>query len=226
MITKNTKVSLFQTAQYVCNTIFHTLVVLVSVVMFHVFFNNFEKDAKRLWHIFLSSCAFVPLMAEGIVLMYDLNVWSLEIGRVQKAYLHGFLLSLSTIAISVGILFETVSKAENGQEHFQTFHAVTGLISWILAVVSIIFGLFVTYSHTLKNLIKPVILKFIHNYIGIVGYAVGILSLCLGLYYWGFSDFVKPNDQQATVGLVGIIGIWTVLGACKSLYYQVKTIIT
>ncbi|KAG5864027.1 hypothetical protein JTB14_035153 [Gonioctena quinquepunctata] len=209
MTAGNKGVSPLQRAQWVCNTIFHQVIAVVTAFIFAVFFNNFEISNSRLWHIFLSTCAFVPLMAEGVILLSESNVWTLRLDRIKKAYLHGTLLGISTIALSVGIIFEVVAKDGRDEEHFVSGHAITGLISWILAMVSVLIGLFAAYAHNLKNFIKPVILKFVHNSVGIICYAVGITSLSLGLYIWGFASFVTDNDQQATVGLVGIIAIWT-----------------
>lgn len=99
----------------------------------------------------------------------------------------------------------------------------SGLVSWILAFVSVVLGLFSWHAQSLKNFARPVIFKFVHNFIGIACYAIGIASLCLGFYIGAFSRLVTENQLLATVGLVGIITCWSSLAAFKSGFNQIKT---
>ncbi|KAJ8916366.1 hypothetical protein NQ315_005063 [Exocentrus adspersus] len=96
------------------------------------------------------------------------------------------------------------------------------LVSWLLAFVSVILGLFSWHAQGLKNFVRPVIFKFIHNFIGISCYAIGITSLCLGFYIGSFRRLVTDEQQLATVSIVGIIACWSCLSAFKSCYGQLK----
>ncbi|KAG5874395.1 hypothetical protein JTB14_012378 [Gonioctena quinquepunctata] len=211
-------ISLFQRIQWVCNTIYHQVVAVVAVAIFWVFFKNHDTNSKLLWHIFWCTCAYVPLMAEGIISFSEANVWNQRLPRNKKTYIHGVLLGLSTISVTAGISCMISHKNDQGSEHFQSNHAITGLVSWLLAMVSTIFGLFAAYSRSLRNFIKPVSLKFIHIFVGNCSFALGITALSLGLYKRSFMDYVTTNQQLAAVVLIVIIAIWSVLSAFVTLF--------
>ncbi|KAG5888810.1 hypothetical protein JTB14_032723 [Gonioctena quinquepunctata] len=227
MVVDKKYVSLIERVQWVCNTIYHQAVAVVTVFITYVIFKNLDTSNRMLWHMFLSTFAYVPLMAEGIILFSEPNVWSQRLDRTKKNYLHGILLGLSTISVTVGICFEIYSKNQRvGVKHFQSDHAITGLVSWVLSMVSVLLGLFAAYSNSLKKFIRPVILKFIHNFLGLSAFAIGVASLVLGLLLRIFTRLVTTNEKLATVWMVSIISVWSVLSAFVSLFNQIKTILT
>lgn len=67
-------------------------------------------------------------MAEAIILFASDNIWTLNIQRTTKYYIHGSLLFCSAILASVGIGF-MISVHSN--PHFQSTHAWTGKIQVI-----------------------------------------------------------------------------------------------
>lgn len=103
---------------------------------------------------------------------------------------------------------------------------ITGLASWILCFISVLFGLFAFYSQWLKKIIPPVYLKFIHNVCGIAAYVVGIASLCLALDYGSFKRFVTKDGKNFALYTIILVTIWSTLEALKSLYTQVKAMIS
>lgn len=65
-------------------------------------------------------------MIEGIILFGSDNVWTQELNRKTRYYVHGALLFLSTAFITAGVSLEINRKAQNNFSHFQSTHAITG----------------------------------------------------------------------------------------------------
>lgn len=67
----------------------------------------------------------IPLMTEGFMLFAPDELWSKALNRKQKYWIHGTLLTLGTILVSVGSIF-TFYYLEDGY-HLYTVHGITGL---------------------------------------------------------------------------------------------------
>lgn len=65
-------------------------------------------------------------MVEAIIIFGADNVWTRELNRKNKYYVHGTLLFLATTCIAVGVALEVNSKIKNNYSHFQSKHAITG----------------------------------------------------------------------------------------------------
>ncbi|XP_023310513.1 uncharacterized protein LOC108907711 [Anoplophora glabripennis] len=142
-------------------------------------------------------------MAEAIIVFAGDNLWSQGLERPKKNWVHGVLLGISIVALTAGIACEIWNKNDRGFQHFVSDHAITGLVSWLLAFVSIILGLFSWHAQGLKNIARPLIFKFIHNFIGIACYAIGIASLCLGFYIGAaFRRLVTDDQLKSLLALV------------------------
>ncbi|KAJ8962906.1 hypothetical protein NQ318_001317 [Aromia moschata] len=220
------EVSLFQRLLWLANTIFHQLVAIVTVFVFWICFKNYDLDNALLWHIVLSTGAYVPLMAEAIILFAGDNLWTQELDRPKKYWLHGILLGISIVSVTIGIGYEINRKNESGRPHFVSNHALTGLVSWIFAFLSIVLGLFSWHSQKLKSLARPVLFKFVHNFLGIGCFAIGVSSLCLGFELGGFSRFVTEKERDTTIAITAIVAIWSCLAALKSAYNQLKNTVS
>ncbi|XP_018567751.1 cytochrome b561 domain-containing protein 2-like [Anoplophora glabripennis] len=222
MTVAKVEITLTQRLLWILNLVFHQVVAIVTVWLLWLFFDNFALDSIFLWHLVLSTAAYVPLMAEAIIVFAGDNLWSQGLERPKKNWVHGVLLGISIVAVTAGIACEISRKNDRGAPHFVSDHAITGLVSWLLAFVSIILGLFSWHAQGLKNIARPVIFKFIHNFVGIACYAIGIASLCLGFYIGSFRRLVTDDQLKSLVALVAIITFWSCLAAFKSCYSQVK----
>lgn len=63
-------------------------------------------------------------MAEATLLFAGDNVWSQELDRKKKYYIHGILMTLSASLITAGVIIEIHNKGD--AEHFTSIHGVTG----------------------------------------------------------------------------------------------------
>ncbi|CAH1164604.1 unnamed protein product [Phaedon cochleariae] len=220
------RVGILQRIEWVLNTIFHQLVTIYCFFHFWLIFSSFTLDHSRLWHIFLSTVAYFPLMAESLILYFESNVWSQKLDRKKKFYVHGTILLISTVSLTAGISFEINAKNLSGKEHFQSGHAITGLVSWLLSIISVFLGLLSANSQSFKNNIPPVMFKFVHNFLGIASFCVGIISLSLGFFLDEFMFYsgILENEQIFAVVLIAILAIWSISSALKTLYTEAKSV--
>lgn len=63
-------------------------------------------------------------MAEGIILFAGDNVWSQELDRPKKYWVHGVLLFLGTAFLTAGMAIEIDMKGN--RSHFTSIHGLTG----------------------------------------------------------------------------------------------------
>ncbi|CAH1365455.1 probable transmembrane reductase CYB561D1 [Tenebrio molitor] len=214
--------TVYERLTWIGNTIFHQLVAVAGVFILWTLCYNFTNELSR-WHMILLTIAYVPLMAEAIVLFANDNVWTQYIPRTTRYYIHGCLLFTSAVLATVGIAF-MISVHDN--PHFHSTHAWTGLVSWIFVLLSQFLGLASAKSQSLKFILRPVWFKFIHNLFGILGYTFGLVSLCFGLQKRSVANATTAESRVATFVIIGILGAWSLIAALKSAYSQLKAIIS
>lgn len=82
--------------------------------------------SKKNFETFLTATVifqYVPLMGEAIVLFAGDNVWSRSMERSTKYWIHGVILFISAILVTVGIALMIDEKSGT---HFKSIHGWTG----------------------------------------------------------------------------------------------------
>ncbi|KAJ3638343.1 hypothetical protein MTP99_001721 [Tenebrio molitor] len=168
----------------------------------------------------------IPFMTEALMLFPPDELWTKQLSRKDKYWIHGCLFTLGTILVSAGSIDTFIFTAEG--YHLYTIHGITGLISMILFILSILFGVMATYSRELSKYSKhtrPVWFKFIHNFLGLLGYVVGVVSLCYS-YYSNWFVFYTSAESRLVALIATILGtLWTMNGSIMSGYDQIKTLL-
>lgn len=181
-------------------------------------------------------------MAQAILLFAGDNVWSQELDRKCKYWIHGILLIIATVIIIVGnsIAFYYVTTIP----HFSTAHGLTGnplnttfinvfiilifvlgFISMLLVLLSFFFGFAAANPQVFKNIARPVVFKFFHNFLGIAGYVIGMISLILGYYTHWFKYYTSAETRIVASVATGIVTVWPLYAALKSCYGQFRDVI-
>lgn len=108
----------------------------------------------------------------------------------------------------------------------ELYFALAGLISMIILIISLFLGIAANYSNEMKIYLslRPVWYKFIHNGVGILGYAIGIISLCYAYYTHWFSYYHGAESRLAALILTIAVSLWSINGAIVSGYNQIKSI--
>lgn len=179
-------------------------------------------------------------MAAAIILFSEDNITTLHIPRTKRYTIHGILLFISCAAVTVGIAVETDAKRKRGSSHFQSNHAILGksllytlklyaktdsnsskgLVSWILIFVSVLIGLMAANTRMFSSFVKPIVIKLVHNVLGLGAFAIGIGSLFEMLNF-----FNTRSSEEVYYGVyiaLVFVTIWSCLAALKSLWRQLK----
>ncbi|XP_057652452.1 uncharacterized protein LOC130891627 [Diorhabda carinulata] len=225
MTDEKEKVKVSQRFFWLANTIFHQVVTVTVAFIAYVFVKNYDVSSRAFIHFFVTTFAYIPLMAEGFILFNESNTWSLQVKRSLKGWVHGALLTISLICVSIGIGVEVHYKNKSIHPvHFKSNHGKLGFISWVLCFCLALTGIITLYSSKLRIIIRPVTLKTIHLCLGLACFAIGVGSLILGLNYSHFR--VTHNELLVTKTLISIITIWSSLGAIVSLFNNLKSMFT
>ncbi|CAH0551311.1 unnamed protein product [Brassicogethes aeneus] len=209
---------------WIANILFHNLVAVVTVVLLTIIVQHSKLNSYKTWHYILCTLGYGLFMAEAIVIFSKNSSFTQDLNRRVNGYIHGILMGLAVISTTIGISFKIYQKNTSNSEHFTTNHGITGLVSWLLAMVAVFGGLAALFSKPFENYIKPIYIKFLHNFLGISSFSIGCASLALGLEKHAILFHTSPETRVALTWAISIMTAMALLGALKSFYNQFKTV--
>lgn len=118
-------------------------------------------------------------MSEAILVFAGDSVLTNFLSRGAKRHLHWILQILGLILIVSGVVVMYRVKPV----HFKSIHGILGITSTVLAVFLSVTGYPVFIAAKLRNVIKPVAIKFGHNFLGISCFAIGMAAQCYGYIF-------------------------------------------
>lgn len=98
------------------------------------------------------------------------NVWSAQYDTQTRRTIHWILQTAGSMLALSGIIVEYVNYQG---KHFATKHAVIGLISGIFLLIGLCNGTMALWSIELRKIFRPVVLKCLHNFIGVTAVVLG-----------------------------------------------------
>lgn len=101
----------------------------------------------------------------------------------------------------------------------------TGIISVGILLGSLLLGLLSANAQSLNRIARPIWFKFFHNFIGITGYVIGMVSLYYGFYTGWFRRQFSEEARDALSYVTFIVLIWSLYAALISLWNQMKIIV-
>lgn len=98
----------------------------------------------------------------------------------------------------------------------------------IFVIISIPIGLTIKYYKEVKSHVpgRPIVWKLTHNTLGLLGYIIGIISLCYGYYTRWFVYYTSYESRLLGLIVTIIATCWTLNGALVSLYNQIKSVVS
>lgn len=152
-------------------------------------------------------------MANGILSMADKNVFIQNYSHQQRVTVHWVLQAVALVLITIAQSAIYINKDRNGYPHYQTYHSLFGLATYLTTVFVGVFGGTATkYSHKLRNFVKPAMLKVGHAFGGITVYSLAVATICLGLN----QSFTAEGDEKVKFFLLAAFIVTTVYVVSKS----------
>ncbi|XP_003494855.1 cytochrome b561 domain-containing protein 2-like [Bombus impatiens] len=204
--TSDTKRSAWSTCVTIVDLVNHILIVCLTA------FTLYYSVAHSVFnHTTLCTVGYVLLMSEAIVVFAGDNILTRYFTHRTKKHLHWILQLLGLICIIAGVvLMYRVKKV-----HFKSNHAILGITSLIIMIFLTVTGYPVFVATKLRKVIRPITIKFGHNFLGLSCFAIGMASQCLG--YWKFRTMNISSKVDARLICIIVSVMIVVLSARKAL---------
>ncbi|KAB0803442.1 hypothetical protein PPYR_00412 [Photinus pyralis] len=220
--------TVLQILKWIVNTLFHQCVAVVAVYTIWIPIENYSAPFS--WHVILCTLGLFPIVAECLILFSKQNVWSQEIDRKQKYWIHAILISIGAFLIIFGTALETYRKAvhtDPNVKNFESAHAITGLIGIIFIVFAMVCGLLAFNTQRIyrwKEKFRPIYFKFAHNVIGQTAYLFCLISFCLGYFTPWFVYYTSEASRISATVVSVIVAFWSTICAWRSLVNQIRSL--
>lgn len=136
--------------------------------------------------LFFPGAQYQVLMTQAILSFYPFNVLTQPYSRKTRKGIHIVLEAIGGGAAISGMIIEYIGRSQSSKNHFTSTHSTLGLISGIFTLIGMLNGVSALYAMELRAYVKPVYLKFFHNFNGITAFTLGkIYDLCTFLYKIG-----------------------------------------
>ncbi|XP_054009495.1 probable transmembrane reductase CYB561D1 isoform X2 [Hylaeus anthracinus] len=193
----------------------HILIICMTAFLLSYTAKSFEVIDL---HVTLCTLGYVLLMSEAIVVLAGESILTNFLSRRAKSHIHWILQVLGLICIIGGVVVMYRAKKNI---HFSTIHAKLGIASLAITIFLTICGYPVLVAAKLRKLIRPVIIKFGHNFLGIACFVIGMASQCTGLNYSTMEEYYKARHSRVvSIIVTALITILTLRGALVSLSRQ------
>nr|XP_019548617.2 cytochrome b561 domain-containing protein 1 [Aedes albopictus] len=157
------------------------------------------------WHPTFMSIGYFILMSQAVLTLSGANLLTYRQHQKTRVLIHWLLQALAGILIAIAFVCIFLNKVRMEKKHFQTTHAIVGLITVILTLASIGGGIFTKYGYQLRHLVRPIYSKIMHGVAGTVTYIMGSATIALGVYSQWFQE--DNNGQVRLALLIGIIAV-------------------
>lgn len=161
-------------------------------------------------------------MTQAILALYSQNVLSQHNSRNIQRRIHWIMQLIGSLMAIAGIIIEFNSTYIDS--HFNSLHAILGLIAISLTGFGLINGTLALFSIELKNYLKPIKTKFFHNLVGTSAFVVGMIALFFGYEYDFLFNGTPPEAVRWCQAVAIITIILSLFGAIRSMTTQAKSI--
>lgn len=156
-------------------------------------------------------------MSEAIVVLAGENILTSAFSRQANKNIHWVLQVLGLICnlVGIGIMYNAKSA------HFLSIHGILGFSSLVIMCALAIFGYPVLIAVKLRKFVRPVVIKLVHNFLGVSCFVLGMLAQCYGYRKrWVYSVTQVENVDMALLILTAVIMLLSLRGALFSLASQ------
>ncbi|XP_033220130.1 cytochrome b561 domain-containing protein 2-like [Belonocnema kinseyi] len=199
------------------NSINHVLILFLTA---YILYLGWDLSKNTNIHAVFCTLGYVFLMSEAIILIAEENIWTNFFSRQTNKHLHWILqVGGSTLSIA-GVAI----KFNHKKEHFQSTHAITGIISVSFIILVALLGVFAFFAFRLRKMLRPVIFKFLHNFLGVFCFVIGMTSLLYGLEKRWMKNNATEGMAKTCIIFTYVITLFSLFGAIRSLFNQAGSI--
>lgn len=155
--------------------------------------------------------------------LYSRNAWTMLIHRKTKIHAHWILQGIGSILIISGIIIEFIYRWKRDRPHFEHIHEKLGLAALIFMLLAIILGVFAKFANDLHKILRPLLLKMLHNIVGTISFSLGMVGMSNSLLTKNTMKQEDPGNVRTLMSTFTIIVLFiALLGPLKTLTNQVK----
>ncbi|XP_034193860.1 transmembrane reductase CYB561D2 [Osmia lignaria lignaria] len=165
----------------------HFLLVAPVIYILVLAFGHYSFFA---WHPICMSVGVGLLITEAVFSISGDAYVSYKLSRMNRVTMHWILHTVGLALVLIGLIIIVVNKINNNKHHFATPHSVLGLVTIIISFLVAAFGIVTNNSKWLYPRFRPVLLKVLHAFGGIVVTILLLATLITGTYtlWWPGSD--------------------------------------
>uniref|UniRef100_A0A1A9W6U7 ascorbate ferrireductase (transmembrane) n=1 Tax=Glossina brevipalpis TaxID=37001 RepID=A0A1A9W6U7_9MUSC len=180
------------------NISFHINVLIITVSLCSTFWRI--GLGKTAMHACFCTLGYILLVAEGINLRYSYNPLFWDFDLLTNVLIHTIMVTSGGLIAVAG----TVKMYYSATIHFSSFHGQIGAASLMIILLNIVSGACYTSSRVVLD-----DLRLLHDFLGIVTFALGIYSQMTG-YASGFfrRNFDRIRLYRALTLFVFITGLF------------------
>lgn len=130
-------------------------------------------------------------MSHAILSMADNHALTKSLNYQQRVTVHWILQLSAFTLITIAQTCIYLNKERNSKPHYQSTHALFGLITYLLTLCATFGGVFARYSFKLRDYVKPVAVKITHGFLGLLVYYMAVITICLGVHNFLQSEHDK-----------------------------------
>ncbi|CAD1479559.1 unnamed protein product, partial [Heterotrigona itama] len=210
----NSEVSV--TKRNICVTIVDLVnhILIVSLTLFTLCYYTLGPSVSQI-HATLCTLGYILMMSEAIVVFAGDGVLTNFLTHRAKKHLHWVLQTLGLVLVIAGVVHMYLAKDSNPRSHhFKSYHAILGITSLVVMVFLTVAGYPVFVAAKLRQVVRPVVIKFGHNFLGISCFVIGMASQCLG--YEMYRSMNTPSVNVTMICIIVCVAI-TLLSVRKAL---------
>lgn len=141
---------------------------------------------------------YLIFMSHAILVIGENAIWGKSLKYTTRITFHWVLQFFAWLLTCIGFAAIYYNKIRLGKEHFVTTHAICGLTTLIATQCIIFGGIWAKYSFKLRGLMRPVKVKLIHSFLGVIVFNLALVTITLGLYtkWW---EKVSTNEARQII---------------------------
>lgn len=151
-------------------------------------------------------------MTHGVLTMADKNAFTQNFNYQKRVTTHWVIQAIALTLITIAQSAIYINKNLNGYPHYQSIHSIFGLITYLTTLSATLGGALNKYSYSLRNFVKPAMIKVGHAFAGIAVYALAIATISLGIN----QTWTSPADLNVKLGVFFTFALTTIYVLNKS----------